>query len=404
MISITEKKNCCGCSACAQKCPASAITMQADNEGFLYPLVDKTKCIDCGICEKTCPLLSKTQEGLFEQQAYICQLKDRALLAQSTSGGVFSTVAFYVLKQNGVVFGATLTDNFAVEHCMINRVEDLYKLRGSKYVQSRIGETYKTAKEELRSGKIVLFSGTPCQIEGLLNYLGGRRENLITLDIVCHAVPSPKIWNLYVKKQQKHNNNCISNFRFRDKTPYGYQMSVMSAYADNKQVYYGDISIDPFLRAFFSNICDRPSCYDCSFKKRFRSSDITLWDCLNISEFCAPPAGMEPTLGLNNVLLHSEKGRAVWGAIKDSLIYKAVNPEALTSSAKEMTQSVTMNEKRGEFFKDAETMQPEELFQKYFSIRPKNQAEHVLRAMLAHLGITSKVRMLAKKFIKNYKR
>ena len=404
MIQITDKKDCCGCSACSQKCPVQAITMKEDLEGFLYPVVETAKCIHCGICEKVCPILNKVEELPFEQDAYVAQLQDRALLANSTSGGTFSAIAAYVLNKGGVVFGAAFDEDFTVSHCKIESISKLNKLRGSKYVQSKIGSCYVQAKEELKKGKLVLFSGTPCQIEGLLNFVEGTQENLITVDVVCRAVPSPYILKKYIEYRKRKFASNITGFKFRDKRPYGYQMSALSAYSNKKQIYHGDISIDPYLRAFFSNICDRPSCYNCAFKKRYRRSDITLWDCLNISEFCEPTADMKPNLGLNSVLFHSAKGRKIWKEIQHELLYCKVNADILTGAAKEMTKSVPLNDLRDKFLEDANNLSPEDLFQKYFPKRAKNRVEHFVRTVLARFGITSKVRLFAKKFIKNYKR
>lgn len=377
--------------------------MSEDKEGFLYPQVNQEVCIHCGKCIRVCPILNRVEEKAFPQDAFICQMKDRRILLESSSGGAFSAIAEYVLDQEGVVFGAALTEDFAVAHREITNKADLSLLRGSKYVQSRLGNCYQQVRQYLNAGKMVLFSGTPCQIEGLLTFLGEHPQQLIAVDVVCHAVPSPKIWKLYVDhRHSKHSK--INNFRFRDKKPYGYQMSVLSAYDGDAQIYCGDISVDPYLRAFFSNICDRPSCYACSFKKRYRISDITLWDCLDPQQFGNLPDGMIESQGISNVLLHSDKGQEIWNTIKNRMLYFSVNADALTESAREMTHSVEEHPGRDAFFRDVEVLSADELFPKYFPVRWKNRAEHDVRVLLVRTGLTSKVRNAAKKIIKNHKR
>ena len=166
MLNIKSKSQCCGCSACFNICPKDAVEMKEDEYGFRYPVINEEKCINCGLCEQKCPIL-KGQESNNNPIAFACINKDESIRKKSSSGGIFSLVADYILENNGVVFGAAFDDKFDVKHIYAENREELSKLRGSKYVQSSIGKSYREAKEFLDNGRKVLFTGTPCQIEGL---------------------------------------------------------------------------------------------------------------------------------------------------------------------------------------------------------------------------------------------
>ena len=203
MINIKDKSKCCGCSGCMNICPKNAIIMKEDKNGFKYPIVDKEKCINCGLCEKVCPILNNKKEQQKEIKAYACYNKNIEERLKSSSGGIFILLAKEILKRNGIVFGAAFDENFNVKHISIDNEKDIEKLMGSKYVQSNMGKVYKEVKEFLENGKYILFSGTPCQIEGLKKFLKKDYDKLYTQDIICHGVPSPKIWQMYLEYQKK---------------------------------------------------------------------------------------------------------------------------------------------------------------------------------------------------------
>lgn len=206
MISINKKDNCCGCYACVNVCPKDCISMEEDSEGFNYPCVDKSKCVDCTLCEKVCPIINKdkvAQGSNEEDNTYVAYTKNATVRKNSSSGGMFTELAESVLKNNGVVFGCAFDDDFNAHHIMIDNISDLEKLRGSKYIQSQIESTYKEAEKLLKNGKLVLFSGVACQIAGLNSYLRKDYNNLITVDVLCHGVPSGKAWRKYIDDNQK---------------------------------------------------------------------------------------------------------------------------------------------------------------------------------------------------------
>lgn len=216
MIEIKRKEECCGCNACANICPHKCIKMREDEEGFLYPYVDKTVCVDCKLCEKVCPVINVAEDLPFEQKAFLVQNKNSDVRRESTSGGAFTPIAEYVISKNGIVYGAAYDNDFNVEHIGTNNIEEISKFRNSKYVQSNTKYTFKEVKKHIENGRLVCYSGTPCQIEGLKTFLGKDYPNLITVDVVCHAVSSPLIWRKYVQMQKRKYGDKINNIMFRE--------------------------------------------------------------------------------------------------------------------------------------------------------------------------------------------
>lgn len=296
MIHIQKKSYCCGCGAC--------IGMTCDYEGFLYPEVDTEKCINCGLCEKSCPAINVKPNMPFDQIGFVVQHKDDAIRHESTAGGAFTAIAGWIIDHGGAAFGASYTEDFMVEHSLAESRNELSKFRNSKYVQSDTKETFTQAAALLKQGRWVCYSGTPCQIEGLKAFLTKDYEKLITVDVVCHGIPSPLAWQKYLEMQREKLSE-FSQVMFRDKY-YGYKYSTMSFFdKEGNNIYAFGIDTDPMTRVFFSDICDRPSCYNCVFKKRYRVSDFTIWDCYSIFQF---DRDMDDDKGTTRVLIHTEKG------------------------------------------------------------------------------------------------
>ena len=399
MLEIKEKQECCGCTACVAACPKECIVMKEDQEGFLYPNIDKDKCIRCGICEKVCPILNETPEVPTEQIAYIVQNKNEKVLQESTAGGAFTSIAKYALKNNGVVFGVELDSKLVAHHIYIESEKELFRFRNSKYVQSSVGEAFRQVRSFLDQGRTVCFSGTPCQVEGLKSYLGKDYEKLITVDVVCRAVPSPLIFRKYVEYQEKRLSDTIKYVRFRDKY-YGYKYSTMNVITDkNKGNYHHGIESDPWLRAFFSNICDRPSCYHCHFRKRYRQSDFTIWDCFHVGRFSRE---LDNDKGATRVLVHSERGRKIFDAVKSEFNYIQMTPAAIVAGTKEMGSSIEPNERRQIFFDDAQRMNGDELFRKYFPETFRTKAEYFVRLLCYKLGIYGAVKKVVVRITHKY--
>lgn len=398
MITIKNKKDCCGCAACYSICPKNCIEMKADEEGFLYPNVNKNICINCGLCEKICPITNKVEEKEVPQEGYLVQIKDERIRAESTSGGAFTAIAKYVLDRKGVVFGVQYDKDLNVVHSYVENEADLKLYRNSKYVQSKIGDTFKQAKKFLDEGRWVCFSGIACQIEGLKNFLRKDYENLITIDLVCRAVPSPLLWKKYVEYQKDKYGNDIKNILFRDKSFYGYNHSQMSIQmSDGKKVYHNGLESDPMLRAMFSNICHRPSCYDdCAFKKRYRVSDFTIWDCFIVEKLTK---GLDDK-GTTRVLIHSKKGKEIFDEVKNNLNYKSINTDVLTADVLELNHSVKLNNKRDTFMKELQKLKGKELFEKYFKITWKVRIERFIRRTAVSIGVYKLIRQIYRKIFK----
>ena len=386
MIHIEDKKECCGCWACYNACPKHCIGMKEDEEGFRYPVVDASLCIDCGLCEKVCPVIHADKADTpHAQQGFLAQHKDEDIRKESTSGGAFTAIASWIIRQGGIVYGAGYRKGtFIVEHQGVETEKDLSVFRNSKYVQSNVMNTFKEALGHLKAGRWVCFSGTPCQIEGFRSFLRGREyEKLVCVDLVCHGIPSPRILTRYIEAQQTLIGGEFTNVLFRDKF-YGYHYSSFSIYnKERDKDYHKGVDSNAYLRAFFNNLSDRPSCYDCRFKKRYRKSDLTLWDCFPIEKFTKQMDGK----GTTRVLVQSDKGEMIMNAIRDELRTVRVEPDKLVKDVREMFHSVPMNPQREQFFTDCNTMLPVDFFRKWFPVTWKVRLNAFVRLTCHRLGI-----------------
>ena len=318
--------SCTGCSACFSICPKHAITMQADANGFLRPGIDADACIHCGLCEKACPVLHPAATNS-PTTAFAAHALDTAVQQQSSSGGLFSLLAGEVVDAGGIVFGAAFKDASHVAHIGVKSREALSRLRGSKYVQSGLGQTFQQAKAALTAGQPVYFSGTPCQIAGLHAYLGQDYDHLIMQDVICHSAPSPRVWQDYLHTLEQQYGGKAVSVSFRDKRN-GWEPYCIHITFDNGAEYIRPAANDPYQQGFIKGLYSRPSCYTCPFKGIARSSDITLADFWGVKEIL-PPAYHQS--GTSLVLLHSEKGRDLFDEIGDEI--HAMETDALTAIA-----------------------------------------------------------------------
>ncbi|MCQ2229260.1 MAG: Coenzyme F420 hydrogenase/dehydrogenase, beta subunit C-terminal domain [Bacteroidales bacterium] len=279
MIEIKKEDECCGCSACVQKCPLHCIDLKSNYEGFLYPSVDLQKCVNCNICEASCPIKNVGTSAI-PLKTLAFKHPDLEVRRCSTSGGVFSVIAERILSLGGIVFGAMFDENWNVIHGYIEDYKDIDKFRGSKYVQSVMGNSFVLVEKFLKEGKIVLFSGTPCQVRGLKLFLGKDYEHLYCLDFVCHGVPSPMVWKNYLDelktKLKTNEQNKIKNVSFRDKT-YGWSKYSFDI-KTSKQNITETLDANPFLRGFIHDLYLRQSCNNCKAKNLSSGSDWTCAD------------------------------------------------------------------------------------------------------------------------------
>ena len=344
MIKIARKEDCTGCHGCYNVCPKKCIDMNFDEEGFLYPSVDSNKCVECGLCEKVCPIIH-TVEIENEPIAIGCYNKDEKIRMESSSGGIFTLISELVIKSGGVVFGAEFDENFNVRHSYVDNMQDLHKFRGSKYVQSTIGNSYYDAKQFLEQGRQVLFSGTPCQIAGLKRYLQKDYDNLICQDIVCHGVPSTYIWEHY--KKFIANGRKISSVKFRDKSTGWKTYSLEIDFYDGSS--YKDIGNEnSYIKGFVKDFYLRPSCYECKYKTLHRESDITLADFWGIE---ANEPELDDNKGTSLIFLNSYKGKLVFKKIKKSVIFKIVDIHKAVTFNSSAFKTALYNKKRVNFYK-----------------------------------------------------
>ena len=324
---FSDKKDCCGCGACMNICPKNAITMEADQDGFLYPVINSDLCIRCKACKTVCNY-QKKHELNEPQKAFAAVNRNEKQLMLSASGGVFSAMATKILKEGGVVFGATLSfeNGYANPHHIgIDSIDDLPKLQGSKYVQSNIGDTYRLAKRYLLEGRKVLFSGTPCQIDGLYGYLKQDYDSLITMDVICHGVPNEILFNGYLQAERKRRAaKEITGYAFRDKRK-GWGMNGRIDYIGKDGLKKSDFipaRLTSYNTFFLDGDIYRENCYCCIYAKRNRPSDLTIGDYWGI-EIEHPELlgknGFNEKNGISCILANSAKGIAICDTMKDSL-------------------------------------------------------------------------------------
>lgn len=324
MIEIRHKGDCCGCEACVQVCPKNCIDFSRDAQGFLYPVVNKESCIDCGLCEKVCPVINKTNQSKNNPSTlYAVKSSDDTIRQQSSSGGFFSLLADYVLTNGGVVYGAAFDAAFNVCHTRVDNIEDLYKLRGSKYVQSRIGQTFRECKDDLKAGKLVLFTGTPCQISALGHFLRKDYDNLIKVEVVCHGVPSPMIYQQYLKETviKDVEDRKITKVNFRTKLGSWKKYFFTVEYKDCGEIceYKECVTDSLYMKGFLSDLYIRPSCFECPAKKFTSGADFTIADFWG-QEYTFPE--FDDDKGVSAVFANTVKAQEVFNKISAVVLEK----------------------------------------------------------------------------------
>lgn len=342
-----ENLTCCGCTACYAICPKGAITMQEDGEGFKYPAIDKSKCIDCGLCCKVCPLDKKLENVITPAASFACTAKDGNFAKQSSSGGVFPLLANMFAEQQAVIYGAAFDNNWMVKHIRVNDIDELKKLYTSKYVQSDMGDSFKQVKHDLDTGKEVLFAGTPCQVAGLKSYLSKEYNNLTTVDFICHGVPSPSVWQSYIKEKAVNLNSKIIDISFRNKKDGWKNFGFMFKTRDGKEI-YERANDNIYMQGFLKNLYLRPSCYNCKFKTLSRASDITLADFWGVEKVLPE---METAKGVSLCWASSENGKNILSKILRQTVWRQVELKKAIKRNLSAVKSAGMHKNRDKFFK-----------------------------------------------------
>lgn len=360
MINITNKANCSGCTACYNICPKSAITMVEDSEGFLYPKVDTEKCVDCGFCDKVCPLLhyGKSQKNTV-LRAYVAHHRNKNIWYESSSGGAFTAITDYVYANDGVVFGAVYDSDFQIRHDKAETPKEALKFRGSKYAQSRLNDVFKEIKKGLASGRKILFSATPCQVAGLYSYLRKDYDNLFTVDLICHCVPSPKVFKDYIKYIETKYKKKIVRINMKDKTQ-GWPIQTPRLYFDDGSSLFAVKDSYLWETIFYSYLAIRPSCHSCRFSNLNRVGDITIGDYWGVEKY--HPEYNLPQ-GASLVLINTPKGEKAFEEISSKL--ESTVTDVVKALPNTLLYSTKPHPKRSEFWKDYHQMPFEKVCKKY---------------------------------------
>ncbi len=304
---------CVACGACKSICPKGCIEMVYNKEGFLAPRVDETKCIHCDACKNVCPMLTDYHPDKDMLSAYLFVNEHDYYRNLSNSGGFFKAVSDMVLEEGGVVFGAYLSDDFMVCHGYVEKKEDMFRLMGSKYVQSDMGDSFRLAKQFLEDGRQVLFSGTPCHIGGLRTYLGKKYENLLTVDLFCAGIPSQVSWKSYLEDYFKEEE--IRYVQFNYKGQGWWQSGLRIQFAKNDYYHTKRSKKDPYMAVFLNAIALNSPCYHCKFKGEKRNADFSIGDAWNINRI---KTNMDDDRGITVALVNTEKGQKIIQQLSNS--------------------------------------------------------------------------------------
>lgn len=375
MIQKTDKTKCSGCTACYSVCPKNCITMLPDPEGFLYPQVDASSCIECGACESVCPYHTPEKTGE-EQSIYAAvQVKNEGERITSTAGGAFSLLADVVLDHGGIVYAVGYDEDMVVCHKPCSSTDALQELRGSKYVQSTLGQTFRDIKRQLKE-RTVLFVGTPCQVHGLKNYIG-QVSNLYTIDLLCLGVSSPRLFAQWISYLNRKYGTKVTYVAFRNKH-YGYSTPNVRVFFENGKEMDQKYDTRVHANLFFRHYNVRPSCYECEFREIPRVSDFTIGDFTDIGSV---DRAMDDDKGTTKLWVHTPKGRELLAQAADGarMHYLYDHAPNVVGGPK---KQIRRPERRGEFFQDAEAMDYGSLISKWEPRSLKGELAGILRPVI----------------------
>ena len=375
------KENCCGCSACYSVCSQKAIAMKEDEKGFRYPVIDETKCINCGMCRKVCRFSNKKENLEDLQRFFAIKHKDANIVKNSQSGGAFTIFSDWILEQKGTVYGAKLnTNNFSVSHNRASSKEERNVLRGSKYVQSDMNDCFASVAEDLKQEKFVFFTGTPCQIDGLLSYLYMKhinQEKLYTADLICHGVPSQKVFKSFIAWNEKKYMSAVVDFQFREKQKYAWGKHIEKITLKNGKNMYSDW----FANIFYNDSSLRENCYNCPYTSSVRNSDLTIADFWGINK-CLPE--MYDSHGVSSLIVHTTKGLDLLEKIKSNVILAEVQYNDLVASQPLLHAPVKKPDNYDDFWKDYKELDFETFLkiQSFNTVTKRNQIKELVKKIL----------------------
>ena len=343
------KDSCVGCRSCEQVCPKKIIVMKESEEGFLYPYVDEKKCIDCLLCVKRCPTQSLKNDTAIPMFVYALRDKNDMQIMQSASGGVGVLAAQSMIEKGGIAYGAAYDECFYVKHIRVKELNDLPKIQSTKYVQSDTNDTYSQVLKDLCSGKMVLYTGTPCQIDGLHSFLGKEYENLYTIDLICHGVPSPKFFKKYIEYRNSQTAGKVTYFNFRSKDKRGWGTQYLLKTETKTKTEVKTLSFDRYGKHFMAADCYRECCYQCTYANIHRVGDLTIGDFWGIGK-SHPEFYSEK--GVSSVFVNTEKGQRLFDSIKkDAWVANATLKEAMVKQGNLVCPTKRPQE-RNEFYKN----------------------------------------------------
>jgi len=385
MISIDNKKDCCGCTACVSTCPKNAISLIEDDQGFTYPHVNQSFCVNCGLCDKVCPVLNSEKRNKDYKKIYALRLKDESILQKSSSGGAFYAIASYVIQNlNGIVFGVKYDEKMEVRHAYTETLEGLKDFQGSKYVQSNIKGVYDQVRSFLCAGRYVLFTGTPCQVIALKLFLKKDYEKLICVDNICHSVPSPRIFKEYLEMVNSAYKCNVVKIDMRNKKKgwshafyyYYYYYSDGTSLGDDK------LKFEHWGKLFFSGLITRPSCNSCRFTSYRRTGDITVADFWDDS--LKRPEAYSPK-GTSLFIVSTDKGENVLNKIEETVNkWELTEDEACQPCLK---APVKANPRKEEFWKYYHKNGFRKAYNKYFKTKFKTKIRRTLTRILKNTFI-----------------
>lgn len=378
MVEILDKERCTGCGACFTSCAHNAISIRYDDEGFEYPVINQDACVDCGLCQANCPVihfdLEKRKAYSNAQQGYAARNRNLPQRLVSSSGSIFPPIAEWILENGGVVVGTAYDENFNAKHLVVEKKEDLFLLQGSKYLQCKAdNSTFKRIRDELKKGRLVLYSGMACQVEGLKSYLHKEYENLYTIDLICMGIPSPKVWRIYLKTFFKGEK--IKHVNFKEKSV-GWDSFSFHIETD-KQSFKENGMRNLYLQSMFRSWNMRLSCFNCPFKNAERLSDFTLADCWGAYKQVPE---INDNKGLSSVIVHSEKGLKLWEKLKDRIESRDLGIDDIAAGNSNLIKNKPQTGNRRLFYELLAT-KPRKAFVKLCSVKRPS----IIRRIIAKL-------------------